>query len=88
MITSANVLDRRIRNARRDGLLPTHNAAILVRALFGVLQPAAATFDVIVKAANVLDGKGITPHQIRTNYRAAGITYDLVNDTLAQAKVA
>lgn len=44
------------------------------------------TTEEAIRAAIILEPK-ITPHQIRTNYRAAGITMDLVHDAIGQVRV-
>lgn len=68
--------DSAIVKAIRSGEITTSQAR-LVRAITEVTQ---ADIHDAIKAAKVLD---ITPHQVRTNYRAAGITFDLVRAALA-----
>jgi len=75
--TNASIrIDSAITRAIRAKQLDTRRAR-LVRAIMEVTD---AHIDAAIRAAYVLDEQGIMPHQIRTNYRAAGITYDLVNE--------
>ena len=72
-------LDNAIAAATKAGKFKTRNQALLTRA---VMEVTDATFAKAVVAAEVLDNQGLTAHQVRTNYRAAGITFDMVKEAL------
>ena len=71
-------LDNAIANAIRNNKINARQGR-LVRAIVEVTD---TTFEKALVAAEVLDNQGLMPHQIRTNYGAAGITYDMVQEAL------
>lgn len=62
---------------RAGKTIPAH-----VRIARAVKDVTDCTVDQAIKAGEVLYNQGLTPHQVRTNYRAAGITYDMVQEAL------
>lgn len=72
-------LDNAIANAFKSGKIKTRNQALLTRAVMQVAEPI---FEKAIVAAEVLDNQGLSAHQVRTNYKAAGITYDMVQEAL------
>ncbi|ACH62101.1 hypothetical protein MYRNA_100 [Mycobacterium phage Myrna] len=74
--------DSQIRQAIAEGRIVPAQARV-IRALIETVP--VANFDTAVLAGCWLHTDNISPHQIRTNYRAGGLTYDYVNEVIDKA---
>lgn len=83
-ITAAQQLDNELTIKIHRGLISPMDA----RVARAIVEVTGLKLDNgVLAAAQGLVTMGLSSHQIRRNYRAAGLTHDLVHEALAAASV-